>query len=187
MRRAAPALLVLAACAAPRVEGPGGPPAAYVVTVTAYELPVALAELLDVPADDREPVIASGLDLDARLAGRARALEKEHGLVPVEFPAKRALPDAWTTLAAPPDASAALRGLELAVFPMPRASEWAPTALDVSVTWRGADGRVLARLPSSAHPLPPSSCARVVCLPPRSRVEAERAIAAFVRVVPARE
>ena len=47
------------------------------------------------------------------------------------------------------------------------------------------DGTVLARLPSSAHPLPDGSCARVLCLPPRARATELAALAAFVRVVPA--
>ncbi|MBK7875816.1 MAG: hypothetical protein IPJ77_08700 [Planctomycetes bacterium] len=197
-RARATALVVLAAFGAAGVAETAGcarpersarapvAPAAYDVTVEVYALPLALAERLEGLADEREPVLTSGLDLDARLARIAAELAHELGVERVVWPVVRAPADVWTRVGSPMDARGPFAGLELAVDPMPRDAEWAPTTLDVSVTWRAPDGTVLARLPSSAHPLPNGSCARVLCLPPRARADELRALAAFVRVVPER-
>ncbi|MBI5365066.1 MAG: hypothetical protein HZA53_17950 [Planctomycetes bacterium] len=177
---------LVAACAAPRAGEVGRAPcpAAFTVAVTSYEFPLALAEELDALADEREPVIACGFDLDARLAMRARALARKHGVVEHAWAPVRALADAWTPIPVDPKLPEATRGLELALNPMPRDVEWAPIALDVSITWRAPDGRILARLPSSAHPLPVGAVARIVCLPRRSRAAAEAALVVFARVDP---
>lgn len=186
--RAARALVLFAlaaACRAPALEPePAGPPRGYVVAAVTYELPLADAERIWLPAHAREPALSVGFDTNGELERTVKELAAADAQVRTRaWHTARVANEAWVKLA-PRDAELA-RELDLAVCPMWRDS-WTPLALDVAVEWRDARGERLAKLPSSAQPVPPGVAVRIVCLPARGSGASEppRARFTFVRATP---
>lgn len=174
---------LLAACrsAAPQLAGP---PATWRVDTVTYEVALADAERLWLPAHEREPALSVGFDADGALERAVKSLAAAQPDVRVRaWNTAHVANEAWGELA-PRDADLA-RELDVSVCPMWRDS-WTPLALEVAVDWRDARGERIAQLPSSAQPVPPGVAVRVVCLPARTRDAGVRPIArfTFVRTTP---
>lgn len=187
MTRVALALAGCALLAACRSADPApeGPPHAWRVDAVTYEVALADAERIWLPAHEREPALSVGFDPDGALERAVKALAAARPDVRTRaWHSANIANEAWGKLA-PRDADFA-RELELAVCPMWRDS-WTPLALEVAVEWRDARGERLAKLPSSAQPVPPGVAVRVVCLPARSADAnaTARARFTFVRATPA--
>lgn len=191
MKRASRAVIALClslaavACRAPaREPEPPVPPRGYVVAAVTYEIALAEAERIWLPAHAREPALSVGFDTNGELEREVKKLAAADANVRTRaWHTARVANEAWVKLA-PRDADLA-RELDLSVCPMWRDS-WTPLALDVAVEWRDARGERLAKLPSSAQPVPPGVAVRVVCLPARGSGASEPVLArfTFVRATP---
>lgn len=176
------ATLVLACallgCAAPRAKppAPAREPTGFRIETVFFDLPLARAEALIRPADEREATLGVAIDDGAGLSALESLARVDPDVVRAARPA----------LVVAPEEAAVLRtdGIEASVRVIPVLHEVAPVRVEIGLRWTSPQGVEIGALPRAAVLLPEGKSLRIACLPPRSDAGGRLAVVAFLSVTP---
>ena len=154
MRIALAVLAVLVGCSAPRgrPSPPEPDPAAFRVATILFEVPLARAEALYHPADEREPTFGFSVDESGSRGTLEDLARTDPAVLRVARPDLVLAPDARGSV--PEARSPGSVRMEIRVRASAAVREWAPVRLELGLRWLSPEGREIAAMPGASALVP---------------------------------